>query len=182
MTNIISKYQDEVLTKLKQEFNLKNDLSVPRLAKIVINSGVAEGITNKEVVGKVQEQLEKISGQRPKITHAKKAISTFKLKKNDPIGVMVTLRGTRAWHFLEKLINIVVPRMRDFRGLAQENFDKFGNYSLGISEQIIFPEIDYSKIDKIRGLVITIVFKNSDKQKSQRVMELLGVPFKKGDN
>jgi len=178
MTSLTSSYYEQVLPKLKEEFNLKNNLALPKLEKIVLNAGVGEGISSKDVPEKVKDQLSQISGQRPRITLAKKAISTFKLKKNDPIGVMVTLRGKRAWQFLEKLIKIILPRMRDFRGLSESKFDKFGNYSLGIPEQILFPEIDYSKIDKIRGLVITIVIKNSDQQKSKRFLELLGVPFR----
>lgn len=171
-------YQQSLVSKLKQEFKLENNFSVPRLEKIVINAGVAEAINSKDVLEKVKEQLAQISGQRPRTNLAKKAISTFKLKKNDPIGVMVTLRGKRAWQFLEKLIKIVLPRMRDFRGLSEAKFDKFGNYSLGMPEQILFPEIDYSKIDKVRGLVVTIVIKNSSQEKSKKFLELLGVPFR----
>ena len=180
MTHFISTYLDEVTPKLKEEFDLKNNLALPKLEKIVLNMGVAEGINSKDVLEKVKEQLSQIAGQRPRITLAKKAISTFKLKKNDPIGVMVTLRGKRAWQFLEKFIKIVLPRMRDFRGLPDSKFDKFGNYSLGIAEQILFPEVDYSKIDKLRGLVLTIVIKNSDPKKSKKMLELLGAPFREG--
>ena len=179
MANLFSKYKEEVIPKLKEEFGLENNLAVPTIEKIVLNMGVAEAMTNRDVLEKVKDQLAQISGQKPKITKAKNAISNFKLKENDPIGAMVTLRGKRAWNFLEKLIAIVIPRMRDFRGLLNNKFDKFGNYSLGLAEQIIFPEIDYSKIDKIRGLVVTIVVKNSDQQKSRRLFELLGLPFRK---
>jgi len=179
MTAIFSKYQKEVVPKLKEEFNLKNDLALPVLEKIVINAGIADAITNKEVIDKVKDQLAAISGQKPKVTKAKKAISSFKLKQGDIIGMAVTLRGKRAWHFLEKLISIVLPRMRDFRGVNQSKFDKFGNYTFGFTEQIIFPEIDYSKIDKIRGLSATIVVKKSDIEKSKRFFELLGLPLRK---
>jgi len=179
MTNIISRYQEEVLPKLKEEFGLSNDLAAPRIEKIVLSSSVTEAISNKDVLEKVKDQLAIIAGQRPAARLAKKSISAFKLKEKDPIGVMVTLRGKKAWVFLEKLISIVMPRMRDFRGLSPSKFDKSGNYSLGLDEQILFPEIDYSKIDKIRGLVVTIVIKNSNEQKSQRLFELLGMPFRK---
>ncbi|OGD84199.1 50S ribosomal protein L5 [Candidatus Curtissbacteria bacterium RBG_13_40_7] len=179
MNDLFSKYQKEVVAKLKEEFNLKNDLAVPTIDKIAINCGIAEAITNKEVIDQVKSQLASISGQQPHITKAKKAISSFKLKKGDVIGVAVTLRGKRAWHFLEKLISIVMPKMRDFRGLPKSKFDKMGNYSFGFSEQIVFPEIEYSKIDKIRGLSVSIVLKNSSIEKSQRFFELLGIPFKK---
>lgn len=176
--DLLSKYTIE-LPKLKEEFAIKNDLSAPRLEKIVLNMGLAEAITNKGVLEKAKEQLAQISGQMPKITRAKKAISNFKLRANEPIGAMVTLRGKKAWNFFTKLAAIVLPRIRDFRGLAQSKFDKFGNYNLGITEQILFPEIEYAKIDKIRGLNISIVFKNSDPKKSKRLMELLGIPFMK---
>lgn len=178
-TYIQKKYKEEVLPKLKEEFGLKNDLGAPYIEKVVLNMGLAEAAGNKEVMEKAKEQLAQIAGQKPKITKAKKAISAFKLRQGDQIGLMVTLRKKRAWAFLEKFIKIVIPRMRDFRGLAKTNFDANGNYSLGITEQILFPEIDYSKIDKIRGLVLSLVIKNSDKEKSARLMELLGVPFKK---
>lgn len=178
MTNLVIKYKEEMIPKLKEEFGLTNDMALPTVEKVVLASGVAEAITNREVLEKVKDQLAAISGQRPRVTLAKKSIASFKLKAKDPIGVMVTLRSKKAWQFLEKFISIVAPRMRDFRGSPTSNFDKFGNYSLGIPEQIIFPEIDYSKIDKIRGLVITVVFKNSNPQKSQRVLELLGLPFR----
>lgn len=179
MTNTTNIASSEINSKLKEEFGLVNDLELPRIEKVVIASGVAEAITNQEVLEKVKDQLSQISGQKPKITRAKKAIDSFKLKANDPIGVMVTLRGKRASNFLEKLIAIVMPRIRDFRGLPETKFDKFGNYTLGLAEQIIFPEIDYAKIDKIRGLSISIVIKNSTPQKSKRLLELLGVPFRK---
>ncbi|OGD86407.1 50S ribosomal protein L5 [Candidatus Curtissbacteria bacterium RIFCSPHIGHO2_01_FULL_41_11] len=178
MTNLQTKYKQEIMPKLKQEFNLKNDLAIPYVEKVVVNMGIAEAKDNKDILTKVDEQLATITGQKPKITRAKAAISTFKLREKDPIGMMVTLRGKKAWIFLEKLIAIVMPRMRDFRGLQTNKFDKMGNYSLGITEQILFPEIDYAKIDKIRGLVVSIVIKNSDPEKSKKLMELLGVPFR----
>lgn len=177
--SLYQKYNQEVLPKLKEEFGISNDLAAPKIEKIVLNVGVAEAIGSKDVLGKVKEQLATISGQMPKITKAKKSISAFKLKEKDQIGVMVTLRGKRAWNFLERFIAIVIPRIRDFRGLSKDKFDKAGNYSLGLTEQILFPEVDYAKIDKIRGLVVTVVIKNSDAQKSQKLLELLGAPFQK---
>lgn len=177
--SLLTKYTTE-LSKLKEEFAIKNNLSVPSLEKVVLNMGLAEAISNKDVLEKAKDQLARISGQMPKITRSKKAISNFKLRANEPIGAMVTLRGKRAWNFLTKLVGVVLPRMRDFRGLPESKFDKFGNYNLGITEQILFPEIEYSKIDKIRGLNLSIVFKNSSPEKSKRLMELLGIPFRKG--
>ncbi len=177
--NLYQKYQDEILPKLREEFAIKNNLAAPKIEKIVLNIGAAEAIGSKDTMEKIKEQLAQISGQMPRITLAKKSISAFKLKEKDPIGVMVTLRGKRAWNFLERFTKVVVPRIRDFRGLPKDKFDKAGNYSIGLQEQILFPEIDYSKIDKIRGLVVTIVIKNSNPEKSQKMLELLGAPFRK---
>ena len=179
MNKISKKYKDEVSPKLKEEFKLENDLALPYLEKIVLNASVVDGLSDKGVIEKVKSQLGQISGQMPKITLAKKSISTFKLKEKDPIGVTVTLRGKRSWDFLENFISLVAPRMRDFRGMPDDKFDEKGNYSFGVAEQILFPQIDYSKIDKTRGLVVTIVIKKSDKQKSKRLLELLGLPFRK---
>lgn len=179
MENLQDKYQKEALPKLKEEFDLRNNLAVPAVVKVVINMGLAEALNNKDVQEKAKAQLAQISGQLPKITRAKKAIANFKLQAGDPIGIAVTLRGKRAWSFLTKLLHLVFPRMRDFRGLDESKFDKFGNYNLGITEQTIFPQIDYAKVDKIRGLVISIVYKNSNLEKSKRLMELLGFPFRK---
>ncbi|MDP2632219.1 MAG: 50S ribosomal protein L5 [Candidatus Curtissbacteria bacterium] len=178
MTNLQTKYQNEIMPKLKDEFDIKNNLAIPSIEKIVINMGMAEAKDNKDVIVKVDEQLATIAGQKPKITRAKEAISTFKLRENDPIGMMVTLRGKKAWTFLEKLTALVLPRIRDFRGLSTSTFDKRGNFNMGMTEQILFPEIDYAKIDKVRGLVVSIVVKNSNPEKSKKLLELLGMPFR----
>ncbi len=178
MNNLQQKYQKEVLPKLSREFGVKNSQSLPYLEKIVVNSGTSDALTNREVLTKVKEDIAQITGQIPKITFAKKSISTFKLKAGDQIGVMVTLRGQKAWDFLQKLISIVAPRIRDFRGMPAGNFDNAGNYNLGFSEHTIFPGMDLSKVEKPRGLVVSLVFKNSDRQKSKRLMELLGLPFR----
>lgn len=179
MNNLFTKYQKEIIPKLKEEFNLKNDFKAPTIEKIVLNMGVADALSSKDILEKMKDQLAQIAAQKPATTRARESISNFKLRKGDAIGLMVTLRNKKAWHFLEKLISIVLPRMRDFRGVSDTKFDKAGNYSLGITEQILFAEIDYSKVDKIRGLVTTIVVKNSDPAKSKRLFELLGVPFSK---
>ena len=180
--NLQDKYKQEVVPKLKEEFALKNTLALPYIEKIVINVAASEALQTKEVLEKIKEQLAIIAGQTPKVTFAKKSISTFKLKAGDKIGVMVTLRGKKAWDFLEKFIGIVAPRLRDFRGMPKDKFDEAGNYSIGFGEQNIFPHLEYSKIDKPRGLVISIVIKKSDKQKSLRMLEILGLPFRKGDS
>ncbi|KKR78037.1 MAG: 50S ribosomal protein L5 [Candidatus Curtissbacteria bacterium GW2011_GWA1_40_9] len=177
--SLMSTYYQKVAPKLMEEFGVKNALALPRIEKVVINVGAAEALSSKDVLEKIKEQIAIITGQRPRITEAKKSISTFKLKEGDPIGVMVTLRGKMAWDFIEKFAKIIAPRIRDFRGLPDEKFDVRGNYSFGMTEQILFPQIDYAKVDKIRGLVFTIVIKNGDPEKSKKLLELLGLPFKK---
>lgn len=172
------KYQKEIKIQLMEEFNVKNIHALPQISKLVINVGAAEALSDKGALEKIKDQIAVITGQHPRITLAKKSISSFKLRAKDPIGVMVTLRAKKAWDFLEKFVSIVTPRMRDFRGLPVSKFDRFGNYSYGITEQIIFPEIDYSKIDKIRGLVLTVVITNSNPEKSKRLLELIGFKFR----
>lgn len=179
MNSFYKKYTEEIRPSLKEEFKIANDLAVPAIKKVVINVGAGEALSSKDVLEKIKDQVAQITGQIPRVTLAKKSISTFKLKKGDAIGVMVTLRGKKAWDFIENFIAIVVPRMRDFRGLEKTKFDHMGNYNLGLTEQILFPQIEYSKIDKIRGLEITFVISNSNPQKSIRFFELMGLPFKK---
>lgn len=178
MSDIISRFHKEIAPQIQQEFGLKNQLALPKIEKIVINAGVADALSTKDVIEKVRDQLTTIAGQKAKITKARESISNFKLKKGDAIGVMVTLRGKKAWYFLEKLVAVVTPRIRDFRGISDNKFDTRGNYTLGIGEQILFPEIDYAKIDKVRGLAVTIVIRNSNVEKSKKLLELLGLPFK----
>lgn len=176
--SLLDKYTKETGPQLMKEFNISNPHSTPIISKVVLNVGAAEALSDKGVLEKIKDQLASISGQAPRVTLAKKSISTFKLRAKDPIGVMVTLRGKKAWDFLEKLAFIVMPRMRDFRGLPISKFDRFGNYNYGITEQIIFPEIEYSKVDKVRGLVVSVIIKNSNPEKSKRLLELLGFKFK----
>lgn len=179
MSNLTTVYNDEVLPKLMEEFKIKNSFAAPKIEKVVVNVGAAEAITSKDVIEKIKEQVGLITGQQPRVAKAKKSISTFKLKAGDLIGVSTTIRGTKAWDFIEKFAKIVAPRIRDFRGMPDDKFDKAGNYTYGMTEQSLFPQIDYSKIDKLRGLAITIVIKNSSPEKSKRLLELLGLPFKK---
>ncbi len=179
MNNLYKKYKEEILPILREEFNIANDLAAPAIKKVVLNVGAGEALSSKDVIGKIKDQVAQITGQNPRITLAKKSISTFKLKKGDAIGVMVTLRGKKAWDFIENFISIVVPRMRDFRGLEKTKFDHMGNYNLGITEQILFPQIEYSKVDKIRGLEVTFVISNSNPEKSARFFEIMGLPFRK---
>ncbi len=172
-------YNQEAKKKLMEEMSIKNIMAVPQIVKIVVNVGAGEAVTSKNVLPNIQQQLEQITGQKSVITKARKSISAFKLRKGMPIGVKVTLRGEKMFEFLEKLIKIVIPRIRDFRGLRDSNIDTHGNLNVGFSEQTIFPEIEFDKIDKIRGLEVTVVTTARDMQKGRRLFELLGVPFTK---
>lgn len=172
-------YNSEIKKKLIEELKLKNVMEAPRILKIVVNVGVGEAVSNKNVLDKVVEQVTTISGQKPVVTRARKSVSAFKIRKGLPIGVKVTLRNERMYSFLEKLVRIVIPRLRDFRGIQEKNVDQNGNLNLGFTEQTIFPEIDFDKVDKIRGLEVTIVTNARDHQRGKKLFELLGVPFKK---
>lgn len=179
MNRLKEKYLKEAVPALKAEFNLTHDLAVPRLIKIVINLGMKEGAGDKGVAQKVADWLTLIAGQKAVVTKAKKAEAAFKIRENDPIGAMATLRGERLYEFLDKLISIVLPRVRDFQGVARSGFDGRGNYSLGLSEQIVFHEVDYDTIDSVRGLQITIVTNAGKDNTARRLLELLGVPWQK---
>lgn len=178
MCRLKERYKKEIVPKLIEEFGY-NVMEVPRLEKIVLNIGVGEAVKNPKAIEFAQRDLMAISGQYPVITKAKKSISAFKLRKGMPIGVMVTLRGKRMYDFLDKLINAVLPRIRDFQGVPTHSFDGRGNYSLGIKEQLVFPEIEYDKIDKVRGLEITIVTTAKTDKEARRLLELLGMPFQR---
>ncbi len=171
-------YNSEIKNKLKDELKLKNLMEVPGVVKIVINVGAGEAVASKNVLEKVQEQISLISGQKPVITKAKKSISAFKIRKGLPIGVKVTLRNEKMYSFLEKLIKIVIPRLRDFRGISEKSIDQNGNLNLGFTEQTIFTEIDFDKIDKIRGLEVTLVTNARSHEKGKKLFEVLGIPFK----
>lgn len=182
MNQIKQKYQEEVNGKLKEEFGILNLMAIPRLNKIVINMGIGEAKDNEGILEKAKVNLVAIAGQRPVVTKAKKSISAFKLTKNAPIGLMVTLRGDKMYAFFDKLVNIVLPKVRDFRGVPDTAFDGQGNYNLGLREQLIFPEVDYKNIDRARGLQITVNTTAQNKEQGKRLLELLGMPFKKGDS
>ena len=171
-------YQEEVVPKMLQEFGYKNIMQVPRLMKIILNVGVGEAIQNAKALDSVSSELALITGQSPVITRARKSIAGFKLREGMPIGCRVTLRGKLMFEFLDRLINVALPRVRDFRGLTAKAFDGRGNYTLGIKEQIIFPEIDYDKVEKIRGLSVTIVTNANSDLEGQMLLKLMGFPFK----
>ena len=172
-------YIDECIPALKEEFAYKNIMEVPKVEKIVLNMGLGEAVQNPKIVEGAAEELTRIAGQKAVITKAKKSIATFKLREGMPIGCRVTLRGERMYDFMSKLVNIALPRVRDFRGLSPKMFDGRGNYSMGVKEQIIFPEIDYDKIDKIKGLNITIVTSAKTDDEARFLLQKMGMPFKK---
>lgn len=174
-----TRYESEIKELLKKELGLSNIMSVPKLLKIVVNIGLGEALTDKKVIERVSEQLATITGQKPSVTRAKISISTFKLRAGDKIGLKATLRGRRMYEFLEKLVRIVLPRVRDFRGISRRGFDGRGNYSLGLREQIVFPEIEYTKIDKVRGLEMTFVTSAGNDRAGYKLLSLLGMPFEK---
>ena len=179
MARLKDKYNSEVKEKLMKELKLDNIHAVPRVIKVAINVGVGEALVNKKAIQNVQEQIELIAGQKSVVTLARKSIAAFKIRKGVPIGVKVTLRGERMYLFLDKLINIVIPRLRDFRGILSKSIDQHGNLNIGFTEQTIFPEIEYDKIDKIRGLEITIVTTAKNIQSGKKLFEMLGIPFNK---
>lgn len=172
-------YYNECVPALKEEFGYKNAMQIPKIEKIVLNMGLGEAVQNPKIIEGAVEELTKIAGQRAVITRAKKSIATFKLREGMPIGCCVTLRGDRMFGFLSKLVNIALPRVRDFRGLSPKWFDGRGNYSMGVKEQIIFPEIDYDKIDKIKGLNITIVTSAETDEEGRFLLKVMGMPFRK---
>ncbi|MDZ7334656.1 MAG: 50S ribosomal protein L5 [candidate division KSB1 bacterium] len=176
---LLKKYREEIVPALQKKFNYKNVMQVPKLEKIVINMGVGEAIENSKLLDTAVEELMQIAGQRPVISKAKKSISNFKLRAGVPIGCFVTLRGWRMYEFLDRLLNIAVPRVRDFRGFSDRSMDGRGNFSLGLKEQIVFPEINYDKIDKIRGMNITIVTTAKTDEEGYELLSALGVPFAK---
>jgi len=178
MARLKERYHNELLPKLMKEFGYTNKMRVPRLQKIVVNMGVGEAIQNIKVLDSATSEIMTITGQKPVSTNAKKSIANFKLRKGMPIGCMVTLRKDKMYEFFDRLVNIALPRVRDFRGVSGKSFDGRGNYSLGIKEQIIFPEVDYDKIDKIKGLNITIVTTAKTDEEGKTLLKLFGMPFR----
>ena len=178
MSGLKATYQEEIVPKLMGTFGYKNVMQVPKLSKIVLNMGLGEAIQNIKILDAAVEELALISGQKPVVRRARKSIATFKLRAGMPIGTSVTLRGERMYDMLTRLVNVALPRVRDFRGVSGKAFDGRGNYSLGIKEHIIFPEIDYDKIDKIKGLNITVVTTAQTDEEAKELLRLLGMPFR----
>ena len=172
------RYQKEIAPGLAKEFGIANPMAIPRVEKVVINMGLGEAIANAKIVDTAADELRAITGQKPVTTRAKKSIAAFKLRQGMPIGTMVTLRGDRMYEFLDRLIAVALPRVRDFRGVSPKAFDGRGNYTLGVRDQLIFPEIDFNKVDKTRGMNISIVTTAKDDEQARALLKALGMPFR----
>lgn len=170
-------YRQEVVPALMKEFGYHNPMEVPRLVKIAVNIGLGEALQNPKALDSAAGDISAVTGQKPVITRAKRSIANFKVRQGNPIGLMVTVRGDRMWEFLDRMVNAALPRIRDFHGVSNKGFDGRGNYSLGIREQLIFPEIEYDKIDRIRGLQVTVVTTARSDEEGKRLLQLLGMPF-----
>jgi len=179
MTRLQKIYREKIVPELKQSLGLKNTMQVPRILKITVNMGVGEAVADKKVMDAATADMAKITGQKPAVTKAKKSVATFKVRDGQAIGCKVTLRGARMYEFLDRLVNIAIPRIRDFRGISGRSFDGRGNYSLGVKEQIIFPEIQYDQIDQIRGMDITISTSARDDKHGRALLEAFNFPFRK---
>jgi large subunit ribosomal protein L5 len=173
------RYQTEIVPALMEEFGYENVMQVPRLEKVVVNVGAGEALQNAKALDAISQDLMVITGQKPIITRARKSIASFKLREGNPIGVKVTLRGRRMFDFIDRLLNIALARQRDFRGVSPDSFDGRGNYAIGLTEQLVWPEIDYDKIDKVRGMGITIVTTAETDEEARRLLALLGMPFRR---
>jgi len=170
-------WQEKIVPRLQKTLKIKSVMAVPRITKVIVHMGIAEEKDEAEAITRLTEQLSLITGQKPKICRAKKSVSGFKLRKGEPIGLQVTLRGKRMYDFLEKLFHLVLPRLRDFRGLPENKFDHQANYNLGIPEQTVFPEIEVGKVKRVKGVGVTIVTSTKDRQQAKKLLELLGLPF-----
>jgi len=179
MARLKKYYRENVAPSLNDKFKYANPMQIPRMVKIVVNMGVGEGSRNPDLIDAAQKDLAKISGQQPKITKARKSVANFKLREGMNVGTKVTLRGDRMWEFLDRLVNVALPRIRDFRGVSEKGFDGRGNYNLGIKEQIIFPEIDYDKIARIMGMDISIVTTAETDEEATELLRLLNMPFRR---
>ena len=178
MSRLKDKYESDVVPALRKEFGYTNVMAVPRVAKVVVNMGLGEGTQNAKIVDTGAEELSKVTGQRAAVTRATKSIAQFKVRKGMPIGAMVTLRGERMYEFIDRLVSIALPRVRDFRGVSARGFDGRGNYTLGLRDQLMFPEIDYLKVDKARGMNISFVTTAKTDEEARRLLQLMGMPFR----
>jgi len=178
MSRLKERYAKDVVPALKKEFGYKNVMAIPKIEKVVVNMGLGEATQNAKIIDNGADEVMRITGQKPVVTRAKKSIAQFKVRKGMPIGAMVTLRGERMWEFLDRLMSIALPRVRDFRGVSPRGFDGRGNFTLGLKDQLIFPEIDYMKVDKARGMNISVVTTAKTDEESRKLLQLLGMPFR----
>ena len=178
MSRLKNRYMTDVVPALEKEFGYKNVMAIPRIDKVVVNMGLGEATQNAKIVDTGADELGRVTGQKPVVTRAKKSIAQFKVRKGMPIGTMVTLRGERMWEFLDRLVSIALPRVRDFKGVSPKGFDGRGNYTLGLRDQLLFPEIDYMKVDKARGMNISVVTTAKTDEESRKLLQLLGMPFR----
>jgi large subunit ribosomal protein L5 len=178
LPRLAERYKSDVVPKLMKRFGYKNQMQVPRLTKIVVNVGLGEATANPKLIESTLQEVAAISGQKPMVTRARKSIANFKLRKDMPIGVMVTLRRERMWEFLDRLVSIALPRVRDFRGVSSRAFDGAGNYTLGLKEQIVFPEVNFDKVDKTKGMNITVVTSAETNEEAKELLAQLGMPFR----
>lgn len=179
MPRLKDKYNQEIIPAMIKDFGYTNVNQVPKITKVVVNVGLGEALQNAKALERATEELMIITGQRPVVTRARKSIATFKLREGNPVGAKVTLRGGRMWHFLDRLLNISLARQRDFRGVSQDSFDGRGNYTLGLAEQLVWPEIEYDKVDKVRGMEISIVTTAENDEEGRRLLDLMGMPFRR---
>ena len=178
MSRLKERYDNDVAPALRKEFGYTNVMAIPKIEKVVVNMGLGEATQNAKIVDTGADELSRITGQKPVVTRAKKSIAQFKVRQGMPIGTMVTLRGPRMWDFLDRLMAVALPRVRDFRGVSPKGFDGRGNYTLGLKDQLLFPEIDYMKVDKARGMNISVVTTASTDEESRKLLQLLGMPFR----
>lgn len=178
MNRLKTKYQNEAIAALKKEFGYTNIMAVPKIEKVVVNMGLGEATANAKIIDTGTDELARITGQKPVTRRAKKSIAQFKVRKGQPIGTMVTLRGERMWEFLDRLVSIALPRVRDFKGVSPKGFDGHGNYTLGLRDQLLFPEIDYMKVDKARGMNVSVVTTAKTDEEARKLLQFIGMPFR----
>lgn len=178
MNRLKAKYQNEAIASLKKEFGYTNAMAIPKITKVVVNMGLGEATGNAKIVDTGAEELAKVTGQKPVIRRARKSIAQFKLREGQPVGTSVTLRGERMWEFLDRLVSIALPRVRDFKGVSPKGFDGRGNYTLGLRDQLLFPEIDYMKVDKARGMNVSVVTTAKTDEEARKLLQFIGMPFR----
>ena len=178
MSRLKERYQQDVIPALKKEFGYANVMAVPKIQKVVVNMGLGEATSNVKIIDTGADELARITGQKPVTRRSKKSIAQFKVRKGQPVGTMVTLRGARMWEFLDRLMNIALPRVRDFKGVSPKGFDGRGNYTLGLRDQLLFPEIDYMKVDKARGMNVSVVTTAKTDEEARKLLQFMGMPFR----